>query len=120
MTNLQAVGSKTQDIWNSGNTHSHHFAGYSMPCHTLQDLYVGQSKKQTPRCRNFCFAGAEKLQLELYLCVVQDRCSSARLMILTPSLHEYNISVLLEPVYVLWVEQKQLQRGARFLAKVSC
>jgi len=75
---------------------------------------------QTLRWRTSCFAGAEKLQLDMYLCVVQDRCSSARLMLSTPSLHEYNISVLLELVYVLWVEQKQLQRGARFLAKVNC
>ncbi len=76
--------------------------------------------KQTLRWRTSCFADAEKLQLEMYLCVVQDRCSSARLIMSTPSLHEYNISVLLDLMYVLWVEQKQLQRGARFLAKVSC
>ena len=120
MTNVKAVSSKTQYIWNSGMPHSHHFAGCSMPCHSLQDLHVGYILAQTLKWRICCFAGAEKLQLEMYLCVVEDRCSSARLMMSTPSLHEYNISVLLELVYVLWVEQKQLQRGARFLAKVSC
>jgi len=50
------------------------------------------------KMEKLCFAGAEKLHLEMYLCVVQDRCSSARLMLSTPSLHEYNISVVLELV----------------------
>ena len=53
MTNLPAVKSKTQDVWNSGTPHSHHFAGCSMPCHTLQDLHVGLFKAQTLRWRNF-------------------------------------------------------------------
>lgn len=52
------------------------------------------------------------------MCFVEDECSEAR--DLQPNVvHEQCLNILLQLVYVMWFDNRQLARGAKVSVKVS-
>ena len=97
-----AAGVKTQTmkLWNAHENMDDrvHCPVQYRDCAQVMLAVVSKDNKACHACAMFdsCLADTQKWQLEVYLCVLEDKCSSARSLMNTPSSHQHNITVLMQ------------------------
>lgn len=113
---------KTRELWNSGQPSATQGANLHLcPATSEHSLYIISTKLKTlPSFKQlYAYAGKQQVQVDFGLCYAEAAASGWHTLRYSIALKIEHIRTMLELVYFLWLEQRQLARGAKMLAKVG-